>query len=327
VSFRSIARAVAVPRVAWRLDAYWILALLTACALALSGCGTVGADAKNDLQAQAEQSAKQRSTEIEKALENAKPPMQRGDEAMARGDYEAAARFYRFAHDQNPDAVAPLLKTGEAAIKAGSYTLAYQAFHLAQVRDSTNADAAFRLGELMLMRGSPQAALDQFAIAQKSRPDDPSLLSAIGVAYSAMGKYDLAIKSYQAGLKIVPDHMGLRNNLGMAQFLSGDFDGAVVTLSALLAKPNSQPRYRRNLAFVYAVHGDMDKARQVAVSDADRAALASDLATYKQDAANPGQGADRALMGIHFAAEAAKPAYASATGMVSMPPRSGVPAQ
>jgi Flp pilus assembly protein TadD len=327
VSFRFVVHAVATPRVARHGDACRILALLTACALALSGCGTFGAGTKNGPQAEAEQSAKQRSTEVEKALENAKPPMQRGDEAMARGDYETAVRFYRLAHDQNPDAVAPLLKTGEAAIKAGSYTLAYQAFHLAQVKDSANADAAFRLGELMLMRGSPQAALDQFAIARKSRPDDPSLLSATGVAYSAMGKYSLAIKSYRAGLKIAPDHMGLRNNLGMAQFLSGDFDGAVATLSALVAMPNSQPRYRRNLAFVYAVHGEMDKARQIAASAGDRAALDSDLAAYKQVAANPGQGADRALMGIHFAAEAAKPALANAAGTAGMPPRSGATAQ
>ncbi|MGH7008701.1 MAG: tetratricopeptide repeat protein, partial [Stellaceae bacterium] len=187
------------------------------------------------------------------------------------------------------------------------------AYHLVQVLKPNDPEAAFRMGELMLVRGSPQAAIDEFNIALETRKDDPALFSAMGVAHSSMGQYDVAIKTYQAGLAIVPEHKGLLNNLAMAQFLSGDYDGAVKTLTALVALPNAEPRYRRNLAFIEAVHGDMDKAQQVVTSDADRAALNSELAAYRNAAADQGDAADRtALMGIHFATLPARPASQAA---------------
>jgi len=118
----------------------------------------------------------------------------------------------------------------------------------------------------------------------------------------------------------VPGHMGLLNNLGMAQFLAGDFNGAVNTLTGLVVLPNAKPSYRRNLAFVYAVHGDLAKAREVAGQDIDLAALDADLTTYKKLADMPGEGVDRALMGIRFSrnaadAEAAAPQSAVASAL------------
>lgn len=288
-----------------------LLPLLAACALALSGCAHAPKGAGDSAAAQAQ------------AAEEAKPPMQRGEEADARGDYAAAAGFYRKAHDADPAALDPLYHLGAAQVAGRDYTGAYETYHQIQTLSADDAEAAFRLGELMLMRGSPQAAIDQFDIALRSRKVDPALYSAIGVAYSMMGKYDKAIGDYTLGLKIAPDHMGLRNNLGLAQFLAGDYDGAVKTLSALVAMPGAKPRYRENLAFVYAIHGDYAHAREVAGPDVDLAALKSDLDLYRNgqkinQQGSESQAIDQELMGIHFAgnpavASTAAPAAAPAT--------------
>ncbi len=284
----------------WRFDAAArvaarLLPLFAACALALSGCAHFSKDSGPSSAASAQA----------QAAEEAKPPMQRGEEADARGDYAAAAAFYRKAHDADPAALDPLYHLGAAQVAGRDYTGAYETYHQAQTLSADDPEAAFRLGELMLMRGSPQAAIDQFTIALRSRKVDPALYSAIGVAYSMMGKYDLAIGDYRLGLKIAPDHMGLRNNLGLAQFLAGDYDGAVKTLSDLVALPDAKPRYRQNLAFIYAIHGDYEQARAVAGHDVDLASLKSDLDLYRNGQKINQQGGEskainQELMGIHF---------------------------
>jgi len=277
-----------------------LLPLFAACALALSGC------------AHAPKTSEASAAAL--AAEDAKPPMQRGEEADARGDYAAAAGFYRKAHEADPAALGPLYRLGAAQVAGRDYTGAYETYHQIQTLSADDAEAAFRLGELMLMRGSPQAALDQFDIALRTRKVDPALYSAIGVAYSMMGKYDKAIGDYRLGLKIAPDHMGLRNNLGLAQFLAGDYEGAVKTLSDLVALPDAKPRYRQNLAFIYAIHGDYEQARAVAGHDVDLASLKSDLDLYRNGQKTNQQGGEsqainQELMGIHFAD---KPATAQA---------------
>src|SRR5665213_503 len=299
------------------LDAYWPLALLTACALALAGCstGSHALDSRTQAEAQA------------RATEEAKPPLERGIDATVAGDLKAAAEFFRQAHEQNPQAAEALRCEGEAQVAVGDYTAAYQTYHDLQVLAPDDPEAAFRLGELMIMRGSPQAAIDQLTIALAKRQDDPALYSTIGVAYSMMGKYDQAIANYHSGLKLVPGHMGLLNNLGMAQFLAGDFNGAVTTLTGLVALPNAKPSYRRNLAFVYAVHGDLAKAREVAGQDIDLAALDADLATYKKLADMPGEGVDRALMGIRFSRSAADAEAAAPQSAVAAAPSATATAQ
>ncbi len=276
-------------------EAAWIAArllpLFAACAVALSGC------------AHAPKTSEASAAAL--AAEEAKPPMQRGEEADSRGDYAAAAGFYRKAHDADPAALDPLYRLGAAQVAGRDYTGAYETYHQIQTLAADDPEAAFRLGELMLMRGSPQAALDQFDIALRTRKVDPMLYSAIGVAYSMMGKYDKAIGDYRLGLKIAPDHMGLRNNLGLAQFLAGDYDGAVKTLSDLVALPDAKPRYRQNLAFIYAIHGDYEQARAVAGHDVDLASLKSDLDLYRNGQKTNQQGGEsqainQELMGIHF---------------------------
>ena len=279
-----------------------LLPLLAACILALSGCAHFSKDTGPSAAANAQLQAQT------KAAEEAKPPLQRGEEAAARGDYAAAIAFYRKAHNDNPGMLAPLLHLGGAQVAIGDYTDAYESYRQAQALSADDPEAAFRLGELMLMDHSPQAAIDQFNIALKSRKNDPALYSALGVAYSVTGKYDLAIRTDQAGLSIAPDHMGLKNNLGLAQFLAGDYDGAVKTLSDLAANPAAKPRYRQNLAFIYAVHGDYPHAREIAGHDVDLAALKSELDLYRADqqANQPGddtRAAAQVLMGIHFSGD------------------------
>ncbi len=299
----------------WHLgSAAWVAArllpLFAACALALSGCAHSPKDAGPAAAAQTQA----------QAAEEAKPPMQRGEEADASGDHAAAAAFYRKAHDADPTALEPLLHLGAAQVAIADYTGAYETYHQAQTLSADDPEAAFRFGELMLMRGSPQAAIDQFTIALRTRKIDPALYSAIGVAYSMMGKYDKAIGDYRLGLKIAPDHMGLRNNLGLAQFLAGDYDGAVKTLSDLVAMPDAKPRYRENLAFIYAVHGDYADARAAAGHDVDLASLKSDLDLYRAGQQTNQQGGEsqainQQLMGIHFSGNPTTAAAAPAAAV------------
>ncbi|HXM85863.1 MAG TPA: tetratricopeptide repeat protein, partial [Stellaceae bacterium] len=274
-------------------------AVLAAATLAMSGC------AISPFSHHADDTAKTRSAQ--QAIDDTKPPMQRGDDAVTRGDFAAATRAYKSAHESDPKSLEPLRRLGSAELALSDYAEAYETYHELQEIAPNDADAAFRMGELMLIHGSPQAAIDQFNIALATRNNDPQLYSVIGVAYSMMGRYDLAIRSYQDGLKLMPDHQGLRNNLGLAQFLAGDSTDAIKTFSDLVAMPNAKPRYRQNLALIYAMNGDMDKAREVAGSDTDLAALDSDV-KYFRALQNPDAGTvadNRALMGVHMSSDAA----------------------
>jgi Flp pilus assembly protein TadD len=276
-----------------------LLPVLMAATLALSGCAGSPFSHKSDDAV--------KPAPVQQAADSNEPALARGDDAVTRGDFAAAAAFYQSAHDADLKSPEPLRRLGAAEFALGQYTEAYETYHTLQVLLPNDADAAFRMGELMLMRGSPQAAIDQFGIALATRKDDPALYSVVGVADSMMGKYDLAVRSYQAGLKLVPDHQGLRNNLGLAQFLAGDSKAAIRTFTDLVALPDAKPRYRQNLAFIYAMNGDMEKARAIAGKDVDLATLDSDLKNFRaqQKPDSVVIGDDRTMMGVHLSRDAA----------------------
>ncbi|MGH6975961.1 MAG: tetratricopeptide repeat protein, partial [Stellaceae bacterium] len=113
-------------RTARGFDALWIFVLTAACALALSGCASVG----DKEAATVEKIAAAQAEVMHKEADASKSALERGDEAVAKSDNAAAAAFYRQAHSDDPSAPAPLLRLGQVDIALGQYTQAYEAYHL-----------------------------------------------------------------------------------------------------------------------------------------------------------------------------------------------------
>ena len=297
-----------------RLRCHCLLPLLGALALTVGGCTLA--------QTQAFQPGASAAAAAVPAFGS---PLQKGDAARSRGDFAAAAAYYRSAHQADPKALQPAMRLAESLLTLKDYAAAAAAYGDAATLAPKNAEAHWRLGELLLLDNKPADAVEQLKTALTLRPGDARLYNAIGVAYGLMGRYDLAKSNFTAGLRIAPDHIPLRDNLGLTQFLAGDFAGATTTLSAVAKLPQAV-RSRQNLAMIYALHGDMEKARETARHDLDPAAVEAELAYYRTLAAKgpavlAKEGA--ALFGVHFSADAGGARNAQVAARPSPPAPAG----
>ncbi len=199
-----------------------------------------------------------------------------------RGDYTAAAAFYRRAHDAAPKEVGPLLGLGESLVEAGASREAAEAFRLALVIDDKNGRALRGLGNALIAQDQSDLAISQFEKAIAVDPKDYRAYSGLGVAYDSMAEHAKAQEYYYAGLEIAPNDPSLRNNLGLSLAFAGYYKGAIEILRPLALRRGATARDRQNLALAYGLAGDVENAKKFARMDMDSREVERNLSYYAQ---------------------------------------------
>jgi Flp pilus assembly protein TadD len=203
-----------------------------------------------------------------------------GTASRKRGDYTAAAAFYRRAHDASPKEVEPLIGYGESLVAAGMARESADAFRKALTIDPKNSAALRGLGNALIAQDQSDLAIEQFEKAIAVDPKDYRAYSGLGVAYDSMADHIKAQEYYYAGLQIAPDDTTLRNNLGLSLAFAGHYKGAIEILRPLALRPGAVARDRQNLALAYGLSGDVEQAKKFARLDMDSREVERNLSYY-----------------------------------------------
>jgi Flp pilus assembly protein TadD len=206
--------------------------------------------------------------------------MRAGDASAKRGDYGAAAAFYRRAQNADPKAVEPLLGLGEALVAAGVARESADAFRRALTIDPNDPRALRGLGNALIGQDQADLSIAEFEKALAINPKDYRAYSGLGVAHDSMAEHTKAQEYYYAGLTIAPDDVTLRNNLGLSLAFAGHYKGAIEILRPLALRPGASARDRQNLALAYGLSGDVDQAKKFARMDMDSREVERNLSYY-----------------------------------------------
>jgi Flp pilus assembly protein TadD len=208
--------------------------------------------------------------------------MRAGDASRKRGEFAAAAAFYRRAQNADPKGIEPLLGLGESLVAAGAAREAADAFRHALTLDDRNGRALRGLGNALIAQDQADLAVTQFEKAIAVDPKDYRAYSGLGVAYDSMAEHSKAQEYYYAGLEIAPDDATLRSNLGLSLAFARYYKGAIEILRPLALRPGSTARDRQNLALAYGLAGDVENAKKFARMDMDSRQVDRNLNYYAQ---------------------------------------------
>lgn len=206
--------------------------------------------------------------------------MRAGEASRKRGDYTAAAAFFRRAQNADPSIAAPLIGMGESLAAGGVPREAAQAFRQALAIDENDARALRGLGNALIAQDQSDLAVEQFEKALAVDPRDYRAYNGLGVSYDSMAEHTKAQEYYYAGLEIAPDDVSLRNNLGLSLAFAGHYKGAVEILRPLALRPGATARDRQNLALAYGLSGDIEQAKKFSRLDMDSRDVERNLNYY-----------------------------------------------
>jgi len=239
-------------------------------ALALSGLVACASDDG----ARSERDKDVTGKEVDAAL------MRAGEASRQRGDYAAAAAFFKRAENAEPKSIEALNGLGESLAAGGAGREAADAFRKALVIDEKNARALRGLGNALIAQDQADLAIEQFEKALAIDPRDYRAYSGLGVAYDSLANHDKAQEFYYAGLEIAPNDTVLRNNLGLSLAFAGHYKGAIEILRPLALRPGATARDRQNLALVYGLSGDIEQAKKFSRLDMDSKEVERNLSYY-----------------------------------------------
>lgn len=201
--------------------------------------------------------------------------------SQARGQYGAAARFYREAAKRRPDAAGPQLGLGRALLALGKPRAAVDAFRDALKADGRANKARLGLGRALTAADQPAKAVEVLAPLVADADAGHAARLARGVALDLQGKHAEAQASYRAGLADAPGSLPLRNNLGLSKVLAGDVESGIAILKEAAGRRDATARTRQNLALAHGLAGNMDKAARIARQDLERTGVERNLAYYE----------------------------------------------
>ncbi len=202
-------------------------------------------------------------------------------QSFERGQYAAAARFYRESAKQRPDAAKPHLGLGRALMKLQRPRKAVEAFRSALDTGGADRRARLGLGRALTAADQPDKAVKVLQPLAEQPAAGHAAHLARGVAFDLQGKHSKAQASYRAGLESAPSNPALRNNLGLSKVLAGEVEAGIAILKEAAGRRNATTRTRQNLALAYGLAGRMDDAARIARQDLDRAGVQRNLAYYE----------------------------------------------
>lgn len=203
------------------------------------------------------------------------------DRAAAQGDHETAATLYRREFTANPDSVEALVGLGRSYRNLGQSRRGEHALREAASRREDDPRILLELGRTQLADGRATQALKTLDRAQAKAPRDLRIITARGIALDQLSRHDEAQRVYQNGLSIDPTDFALLSNLALSRGLSGAPEAGIEILRELVRSSEATGRTRGNLALLYGLAGREREARATLAVDLDDAAIAENIAYYR----------------------------------------------
>lgn len=212
---------------------------------------------------------------LDKMMQVAERTRQLGDPAMA-------VQLYRRAAASHPERPEPAVALGDTLLALDEPAAAAQAYRAALGNVAGYEPAVLGLGKALLRQDQPLAALQVYEAFLADHPGHARALSGAGVAAGQAGDHAQAQDLFRRGLLGAPEDGSLLNNLGYSLVLSADYDAAVAVLERAAARPGADRTTRQNLALAYGLSGREAEAARTLRTDWDEAAVADNLAWYRQ---------------------------------------------
>jgi arylsulfatase A-like enzyme/Tfp pilus assembly protein PilF len=181
-----------------------------------------------------------------------------GMEAFDRGEFEAAARFFREMTTRDPMNAKAHVYLGRSLMEMGDLEGAEVEFVKVIEIDSTHSQAFFRLGGIARMRGDLDQALFFYRIAAAILPETPETLSNIGSILMEKGQVDSALAMLDRALAIDPrDEIALINT-GLVHLSLERSDEALRWFHRTLGANPNHVKALANIASIYVGRGETD---------------------------------------------------------------------
>lgn len=239
-----------------------VLSIVATCALGLCGCTKsqlppLRADLPLTSGASADESRRLENLPAEEVL-------QRGQLALASGDYRLAAVYFSTVLNKEPKSVPARLGLGQAALAAGDYRAARPLIDEVLIVEPDSVPALTARGRILSASGQLNGAIADFSHSLEKSPDNLAVLTELAMALDRMPERVVEAEPlYRKVLELSPESAAARNNLGFNFLLQARAEEAVTILSGALALDTKNPRILANLAAAYLLIGDKEKALQI----------------------------------------------------------------
>lgn len=243
------------------IAALWIV---MAWAVSLSGCTKTQRPAlRTDLPLT---SGAEISPDESRRIENlpAEEVLQRGQLALASGDYRLAAVYFSTVLNKEPESVPACLGLGQAALAAGDYGTARTLIDEVLIVEPDSVPALTARGRILSASGKLDGAIADFSRSLEKEPNNTAVLTELAMTFDRIPERVIEAEPlYRKVLELSPESAAARNNLGFNFLLQGRVEEAVTILSGALALDAKNPRILANLATAYLLKGDKAKALQI----------------------------------------------------------------
>jgi len=152
--------------------------------------------------------------------------LEKGFDALGRGDTETAGLCCQQALKQQPDLVAAHFLVGLVALEARDRRTAFSAFQSVVKLDRDHAAAWAQLARLYMSEGQVNLADAALRETRRIQPDDPIVLDLIATTLSLMGEHGAAQAFFARANTRQPGHPPFMLNLANNLVYHGDTDKA-----------------------------------------------------------------------------------------------------
>jgi Flp pilus assembly protein TadD len=185
--------------------------------------------------------------------------LHQGDALRGSGDYAGAMWHYLKAHEQSPQAAAPIARMASLHLLSDSQQ-AESMFRKLIADAPENGAAHTGLGLALIDREDWPAAREALTRAVALSPRSAAAHSALGVCLDRMGDEDAARAAYQSAITLHPRFYEALNNLGVSYLTTGEFEAAAETLRRASQQQDRDPAVFNNLGLALGRLGRYDDA-------------------------------------------------------------------
>lgn len=181
--------------------------------------------------------------------------LERGEDALARKDMDAALAEFLQAAQLNPDSPKAHTRLGQTYKQAGDLQQASTSLETAVRLDPFSFVASFELGEVYRLLDRLTQAIRAYVRACELNPFDFEARFRLASTYHRNGDFDEAAAAYKEALDLNPNNHYAWTNLGAVYDLQGKYYEAIRAYKESLERKTRQPVVLINLATAY-IHQD-----------------------------------------------------------------------
>ncbi len=188
--------------------------------------------------------------------------LQRGEDAFARRDMDAALAEFLRATQLNPDSATAHTRLGQTYRQTGDLQEASTALETAVRLDPYSFVASFELGEVYRLLDRLTQAIRAYIRACELNPFDFEARFRLASSYHRNGDLQEAVEAYKECLELDDDNYYVWTNLGAVYDLQGKYYEAIRAYKESLERKTQQPVVLINLATAYIHQERWETARK-----------------------------------------------------------------